>query len=411
MAPGRCAQLRAGAADAGLEPAGRRPRRPGLPHRAVRAGGPGDLERQLVRRPLHPHLQRPLPAAGGAAGPAGGGDARGRLLLLPLRPPGPRPLGGGGALGDPLVRRRRRHPARRRPADLRPRGRLRPRLAALPADRARRRSRSSPPRPAPWPARSPAPSSPASSSPGRSNPASAPAASRSRSPASRWPSPSSPTSPSRSRASSPSSSPPTSRSRSGAAGALFVIRGLPEERQLRRVLVGYVLASTVIWLAPNAMGGNAVRLGALFGGPVLAAVVLARRPPVATWFVALAMVGGLYWQLTASVTQIARWVGDPSTTAEYFQPASAWLRAHGGEGMRIEVPPTANHWESAYLAPELRARPRLAAPARHHPRRHLLRPGRADRRRLQLLAAPQRDLLRRPPRRPARLLLARPSAA
>src|SRR6478672_11248448 len=60
------------------------------------------------------------------------------------------------------------------------------------------------------------------------------------------------------------------------AGALVVIRGLPEERQLRRVLVGYMLAATAVWLVPNAMGGNAVRLGALFGGPVLAAVVLAR---------------------------------------------------------------------------------------------------------------------------------------
>ena len=134
-------------------------------------------------------------------------------------------------------------------------------------------------------------------------------------------------------------------------GALIVTRGLPEERQLRRVLVGYVLAATVVWLLPNAMGGNAVRLGALFGGPVLAAVVLARRPRVAPWFVALALAGGLYWQLTASVTQIARSVGDPSTAAEYFDPAASWLRAHGGEGMRIEVPPTANHWESAYLAP------------------------------------------------------------
>jgi hypothetical protein len=133
-------------------------------------------------------------------------------------------------------------------------------------------------------------------------------------------------------------------------GALLVIRGLPEERQLRRVLVGYLLAATAIWLVPNAMGGNAVRLGALFGGPVLAAVVLARRPRVATWFLVFALAGGLYWQLTASVTQIARSVGDPSTTAEYFQPPANWLRAHGGEEARIEVPPTANHWESAYLA-------------------------------------------------------------
>jgi hypothetical protein len=133
-------------------------------------------------------------------------------------------------------------------------------------------------------------------------------------------------------------------------GALILTRGLPEERQLRRVLGLYVLAATAILLVPNAMGGNAVRLGALFGGPVLAAVVLARRPRVAPWFLALALAGGLYWQLTASVNQIARSVGDPSTGAEYFQPAAGWLRAHGGHETRIEVPPTANHWESAYLA-------------------------------------------------------------
>ena len=107
------------------------------------------------------------------------------------------------------------------------------------------------------------------------------------------------------------------------------------------------------------MGGNAVRLGALFGGPVLAAALLsnreALRPTRSRAFVAvlaLTVAGGLYWQLTASVAQIARSVGDPSTTAAYFEPAAGWLRAHGGEGARIEVPPTANHWESAYLAPK-----------------------------------------------------------
>lgn len=141
------------------------------------------------------------------------------------------------------------------------------------------------------------------------------------------------------------------------AGALILTQGArEEERQLRRVLVAYVLASTLIWLTPNAMGGNAVRLGALFGGPVLAAVLLSRRPrpTVPTWFYApllvLAIVASFYWQLTASVTQIARSVGDPSTAKTYFHPAARWLRDHGGEGMRVEVPPTANHWESAYLA-------------------------------------------------------------
>jgi hypothetical protein len=139
-------------------------------------------------------------------------------------------------------------------------------------------------------------------------------------------------------------------------GALFVTRGLAgEERQLRRVLVAYALAATVLWLAPNPVGGNAVRLGALFGGPILAAVVLARRPRLSgfsTTILALALVGGLYWQVTASVNQIARSVGDPSTAAAYFTSVAAWLRDHDGRAARIEVPPTANHWESAYLASE-----------------------------------------------------------
>ncbi len=138
-------------------------------------------------------------------------------------------------------------------------------------------------------------------------------------------------------------------------GVLFVTRGLAgEERQLRRVLLAYALGATVLWLAPNPMGGNAVRLGALFGGPILAAVVLAHRPSLSrfsTLVLAAALAGGLYWQVTASVNQIARSVGDPSTASAYFAPVASWLREHDGRSARIEVPPTANHWESAYLAP------------------------------------------------------------
>jgi len=138
-------------------------------------------------------------------------------------------------------------------------------------------------------------------------------------------------------------------------GALYVTRGLGrEERQLRWALVGYVVAATLLLLVPNPLGGNAARLGALFGGPVLAAVILTHRPRLDRFSVlilSLALAGGLYWQVTASVSQIARSVGDPSTSAGYFEPVAHWLRAHGGPGVRVEVPPTANHWESAYLAP------------------------------------------------------------
>jgi hypothetical protein len=160
------------------------------------------------------------------------------------------------------------------------------------------------------------------------------------------------------------------------AAALFLLWSAEGEGRVRRVIVGYVLASTLIFLTPNALGGNAVRLGALFGGPVLAAALLAHRPlPVGgggapepgpglapplrwipRWFYTAVLVvtlaASLYWQFTASVTSIARSVGDPSTKESFFQPASRWLMEHGGRGTRIEVPPTANHWESAYLAPK-----------------------------------------------------------
>ncbi len=135
--------------------------------------------------------------------------------------------------------------------------------------------------------------------------------------------------------------------------ALYLTRSLgKDEHQLRWVIVAYMLTSFGVWLVPNAIGGNAVRLGALFGGPVLAAVVLSRRPRASAWFLALFMIGSLYWQMTASVTQIARSVDDPATAASYFQPLAGWLRAHGGGRVRVEVPPTADHWEAAYLAPQ-----------------------------------------------------------
>jgi hypothetical protein len=85
-----------------------------------------------------------------------------------------------------------------------------------------------------------------------------------------------------------------------------------------------------------------------------AALLPHRRVPawLYTAVLAITLLGSLYWQFTASVAQIARSVGDPSTRESFFQPASRWLMEHGGRGTRIEVPPTANHWESAYLAPK-----------------------------------------------------------
>ena len=135
------------------------------------------------------------------------------------------------------------------------------------------------------------------------------------------------------------------------AGALLLTRGVPEEHRFRIAVIAYLGAATAAWLIPNPLGGNAIRLGALFGGPLLAAILLTRRPRVSPLLVALVLVGSLYWQLMAGVRAAVQTDGDRSTTASFYQPLREWLSGHGGHTSRIEVPPTSNHWESAYLAP------------------------------------------------------------
>jgi hypothetical protein len=136
------------------------------------------------------------------------------------------------------------------------------------------------------------------------------------------------------------------------AGALYVTRGMREERTFRAVVAMYLLACSLIWLFPNPLGGNVTRLGALFGGPMLAALALARRPHVPAVALVAVLAGSLYWQMQSAVRDVVDSFGDPATGSAYYQPLESWFHAHGGRHARIEVPPTLNHWEAAYLAPE-----------------------------------------------------------
>jgi hypothetical protein len=134
--------------------------------------------------------------------------------------------------------------------------------------------------------------------------------------------------------------------------ALVAMRGLATERDVRVVVVLYLLAAAFAWLVPNPLGGNLTRLGSLFGGPLLLAILLARRPARLRTPVALAALAvALGWQVVTPIPDTLQSLGDPATKRSYYRPVAAWLAAHGGERDRIEVPYTFNHWETAYLAP------------------------------------------------------------
>jgi hypothetical protein len=155
-----------------------------------------------------------------------------------------------------------------------------------------------------------------------------------------------------------------------------------EERLLRNGLALYLLALALAYLVPSPMGSNAVRLGVLFTPAILLGSVggedvrraiarlaarlsspgrLSSRTPRASpgalpHRVARLTLGALclalvLWQLDGPVTQSLEASTDPSTHLSYYQPAIAYLDAHGdGEPLRIEVPFTQSHWDATILA-------------------------------------------------------------
>jgi hypothetical protein len=136
------------------------------------------------------------------------------------------------------------------------------------------------------------------------------------------------------------------------AATLYLTRGVAEEGRFRFVVIAYVIATAIVWLFPNPLGNNAIRLPSLFGGPLLLAIILARRPRVPVVVAVLILATAAFWQFLAPARDLARSAGDASTRAGYYHGLEDWLGAHGGKQARIEVPTTLNTWEAAYLAPE-----------------------------------------------------------
>ena len=128
--------------------------------------------------------------------------------------------------------------------------------------------------------------------------------------------------------------------------ALILLPG--DERTLRWGVFLYALATVALFVVDNPVGGNMTRLGALFAGPLLA-LVLAGRRPLLLAVLALPLV---WWQWTASVRDLNDAVGDPSTERAYHAPLVAELDSlTAGAPARVQVLPTRNRWEAAYVAP------------------------------------------------------------
>ncbi|HEY7621542.1 MAG TPA: hypothetical protein VH834_17315 [Solirubrobacteraceae bacterium] len=132
------------------------------------------------------------------------------------------------------------------------------------------------------------------------------------------------------------------------AAALAVLLALPRDARLLRIGTGlYALGMIASFALSTPMGGNVVRLGALFAGPMLAAVLWRRNRLV----LALLALPLLYWQWVAPVDDWARSAGDPSVHERFYTGLLGFLGTRDGGPFRIEIPFTDNHWESRWVAP------------------------------------------------------------
>jgi hypothetical protein len=134
------------------------------------------------------------------------------------------------------------------------------------------------------------------------------------------------------------------------AAALAVTLALPRDaRVVRFGAMLYALAMIASFIFTTPMGGNVVRLGALFAGPVVAALLWQRDRRI----LALLALPLLYWQWVAPVDDWARSAGDPSVHARYYTGLLSFLSGRDGPPFRVEIPFTDNHWESRWVAPKV----------------------------------------------------------
>ena len=132
--------------------------------------------------------------------------------------------------------------------------------------------------------------------------------------------------------------------------ALVAIWLLPaEEKALRWGFALYGLLAVLLFVVHTPVGGNVARLGALFAGPLFALALWPRHR------LALLLVGIplLWWQWVAGVLDVVDASGSPATERSFYEPLLSQLEKRtDGEPVRIEIPPTSNRWEAAYVARE-----------------------------------------------------------
>ena len=119
-------------------------------------------------------------------------------------------------------------------------------------------------------------------------------------------------------------------------------------RPLASLFLVWAAATIVAYSIPSPVGHNLVRASTFVFPLMLLAASLAEFRP--RWLAAAALAGALAANVGPYLTMIPDRSTDPAAGRAFWSPLLGYLAAHrAGDGFRVEVVPTANHWEAYYL--------------------------------------------------------------
>jgi hypothetical protein len=121
----------------------------------------------------------------------------------------------------------------------------------------------------------------------------------------------------------------------------------PGARPLVAFFALWGASSVFFWAVSSPIGGNWTRLGEFSFPLMLLAATLARFRP--RGLVVFALAGALTYTLVPNLMLIPYRLDNRPSAARFWQPAIAFLARHARPGYRVEVVPTAAHWEAYWI--------------------------------------------------------------
>lgn len=118
----------------------------------------------------------------------------------------------------------------------------------------------------------------------------------------------------------------------------------PSATTIRVGILLYATAASILFVVPTPVGANVMRLSVAIGIPLMVACVAQRSRRL----VAAICVPLLAWQWSPAIA-VAKAARDPASQESYVAPLVEELAARHTGPVRIEIPFTRDHWESAQM--------------------------------------------------------------